>query len=116
MYKCAKGFKALNAIGLEFTGGRVSPIFECENAKNEQFKRIEIDPSNTITKIGVVLNKLEQVHGITLKGESWGATYDIAKDESNPQWYKQEGTYENLKSIPPGMEIIGVRCSRYTCE
>ena len=64
-----------------------------------------------------MLNKAEQVLGIRFYGERKFLKREVlAEDTNNPKWYDVEGTYENFKEIPEGMEIIGVRCSRNTCE
>ena len=83
-YKCFDGCKAISAIGLEYIGGHVSPIFECEGAKREQLKRIEINPSERIDKVGALINKIGQISGISLKGKREGRTVVVGKDKNNP--------------------------------
>ena len=113
VYKCQEDSGALTGIGLEFADGHKSPIFQTEAAKNEAEKKIIIDTTKDISKISMLINKQQQLQGLSFvckNDKNYYNEQQIIWDHTNPSWYKKG--YQNIiQDIPDGMEIIGVRCT-----
>ena len=62
VYKCWKETGAINAIGLEFADGNREV-----KAKEEEIRKIVVDPTKDISQISMVINPYQQLHGLTLK-------------------------------------------------
>ena len=109
---------AINAIGLEFADGTKSPIFQTESAKNEEIKKITVDPNKDISQIRMTINPQQHLLGLAFICKNDKMQPEIFWDHTNQPWYEQQGRgYQTIeKDIPDGMEIIGVRCSTRSCQ